>query len=144
MTKTTLWMVTNWAMAAVGVLIAAVAVGSMFLPPQSARQAPAGIDALPAPAIPIAVAPKSLNTSVEQNQPRSVQTSFTAASIAEPSANASLGQPVSRTSREPGQVVSQPYWSQSGGGIGVIYGVPKPLPPNVIDISKIKPGLGNF
>jgi len=130
MRKTTVCMACNWAMAAVGVVAVAVGVGSMFLPPQSAHWAPAGDHPLPASALSVATS-NSSETSVEGSQPRSVQTDFTAASIAGPSMKLD------------GQPVSQPMWPHSADE-GLIYGVPGPLPPNVIPVSRLRPGLGDF
>lgn len=139
MSKASIWVACNWAMALAGIVVVALSVAPLFSPLPSSRWAPAPV----VPELSSPVVPELPKPAIQQSQAPSVPANLGAAPVVvnqagEATKLSQMTQPSQQT--QPGPQDSQPPSDRKG----MHHAVPQPLPPNVIPMSKYRPDLGDF
>jgi hypothetical protein len=142
MSKASILMACNWAMALAGIVVVALSVRPMFSPPW-----------VPAPAAPelsSPVVPNLPKPAIQQSRAQSIPANLGAApavvkQTVEATEVSPMTQPNQPTSTPSLQTQQAPQASQPPSSRKEMHrAVPKPTPPNVIPVYKYRPELGDF
>jgi hypothetical protein len=146
MSKDSVLMACNWAMALAGIIVVVLSVTPMFssLPPSSRW--------VPAPAVPELSGPVVSDLpkpAIQQSRAQSIPANIGAAPVVVKQADEATKQSQMTQPNQPStpsqQTQQAPQASQPPSGRKEMHhAVPQPLPPNVIPMSKYRPDLGDF